>query len=291
MERLLRFDPERLRRDYAACAFWFSHALHASDLFALPRLAELAEFLHAAHGSRDVYNAAAGLAPGERFAANGGLGISPGQAVEAIATSGSWVVLRRVEQDPGFRVIVNACLAEVAAAVPAFRPPHIEKAEGFIFITSPKGVTPYHIDPQWSFLAQIHGCKSYRIYDSHDPSVVSEPEIENLLAGDFNAAVFAPEKGAKSAVFALSPGDAITQPVFAPHTAEVGDDYSVSFSLAIVSEEWSRATAVRLANRWLRQAGFSPAPIGSNRALDAVKNVAWRAAARIAYRQERRAVS
>lgn len=281
MSDWLSFDREELARDFNARSFRFSHCLHHSPLFELSRLSRLADDLFAKGGKRDVYNAAAGKGAGDRFNVNGDRSMTPGEAVNEIATSGSWVVMKRIEQDPEYRAIVDQCVAELASAVPAFGKPHIEKAEGFIFVTSPGGVTPYHIDPQWSFLAQIRGPKRYSIYDVKDPAVVSEAEIEAFHAGDVNAAKYAPEKDAKASVYALKPGDAVNQPVYAPHVAKVGDDYSISLSIAIVSDVWSDLIPLRLANHRLRKAGLRPSPIGANPPLDAMKSFAWRAASRI----------
>lgn len=276
------FDETRLARDYNKRPFAFSHRLASSPLFELPRLADLAERLFAIGGKRDIYNAPAGEAPGELLGKNGGRGLSPAEAVRTIESSASWVALKRVEQIPEYREIVESCVAQLAACVPAFDTRHVEKAEGFIFVSSPRAVTPYHIDPQWAFIAQTRGEKTYRIYDVNDRAVISEAEIEELCAGDFNAALYHPSKDARAESFVMRPGDGVMQPVYAPHTAAVGDSYSVSFSVALVSDVWSNLIPLRLANRRLRAAGFNPTRIGENIVLDAVKSLAFRAAARAA---------
>jgi hypothetical protein len=278
MARWLQFGAEELGRDFDQRPIAFSHRFHQLPLFELQRLAELAERLLAGAGKRDVYNAVGRAAPGERFGDNRAAELSPGETIKAIATADSWVVLKRVERDPEFRPLVEACAAEIGAAIPVLAPPDLLRAEGFIFVTSPHAVTPYHIDPQWPFLAQIRGEKLYTIYDA---TVVSEPEIEDWHAGDVMAAKYAPEKEPHGRTFRLRPGDALTQPVYAPHVARVGADYSITFSVAFVSKAWAKHVPLRLANRALRRAGLKPAPIGEKPLLDSAKSFTWRAAARI----------
>ncbi len=271
----LSFDPEQMAGAFNSLAFVFSHVLHKSPLFELPRLARLAEFLERRGGRSDVYNAAAGTAFGQAFASNGVREWSAGGAIEEIEHSGSWMVLKRIEQHPEYREIVQACLGEVARVVPELEPRRVKQAEGFIFVTSPHGITPYHIDPQWSFLAQVHGRKTYRIYDVLDPEVISNEEIEDYYCGQTMAARYAPEKDRKARVFDLLPGQAVNQPLHAPHSAQVGDEYSVSFTVAVISDAWGWQGSTHRANRWLRMRGLHPAPIGQHRLADRLKGAVY----------------
>lgn len=272
---LLSFDPEQMASAFNSLAFVFAHVLHKSPLFELPRLARLAEFLERRGGRRDVYNAAAGSAFAQAFAANGAREWIASRAIEEIEDSGSWMVLKRIEQHPEYKGIVEACLGQVARVVPGFRPQHVKQAEGFIFVTSPHGITPYHIDPQWSFLAQLRGRKTYRIYDVQDPEVISSQEIEDYYCGQTMAARYAPEKEQRSRAFDMLPGDAVNQPLHAPHSAQVGDEYSVSFTLAVISDAWGWQGGTHRANRWLRTHGMNPAPIGQHQLGDRLKGAVY----------------
>lgn len=276
----LEFDTARMRSAFNTHAFGFEHRLNESSLFQLPRLASLAEFLFREGGRRDVYNAAAAKRLGDAFGVNGERNWAPGRAIEEIETSGSWVVLKRVERDPEFRELINTCLDQIGRAVPELEPQRIKKAEGFVFVTSPHGITPYHMDPQWSFLAQIRGRKTYRIHDVLDPAVISAAEIENYYAGATMAAQYDTSKDAKATVFDLAPGMCANQPLHAPHSAVVHDEYSISLSIAVVTQDWAKLVPVHLANRCLRKVGLEPAPVGDNRLLDSVKSFTYRATAR-----------
>lgn len=276
MARLLEFDPDRLATEFNSRAFSFTHSLRDSPLFGLSRLVTLAQFLEGRGGRRDVYKAAAGTAFGQQFAKNGARGLDVRQVVEEIESGQSWLVLKRIEQHPDYRDLVQTCLEELAEAVPDFRPGRCKQVEGFIFVTSPGGITPYHIDPQWSFLAQVRGHKTYRIYDVLDPQVISNPELENYYCGDVMAACYRPENDDRATVFELSPGQAVSQPLHAPHSAVVGGDYSISFTVAIVSRSWAWQQGAHLANHWLRTRGLNPGPV-RDRSTDHLKSLVYRA--------------
>ena len=50
-----------------------------------------------------------------------------------------------------------------------------------IFVTSPGRITPYHMDGETNFLAQIHGTKLVYIYDGNDKAVLSDEDMEEVL--------------------------------------------------------------------------------------------------------------
>lgn len=283
MEPWLTFDPQEMRRDFNSRAFSFTHTLHESPLFSLRRLAELGDFLYAKGGQRDVYNAAAGRNFADAFTANGARALSPGEAIANIETSQSWMSLKRIEQHPDYKALVDAIVDQLGQAVPEFARPRIRQAEGFIFVTSPGGITPYHLDPQWAFQAQIRGKKIYRIYDVRDPAVISDQEIEDLYAGNVMAAKYDPKKDAHMIPFELRPGLAANQPMHAPHSAQVPDEVSISLSVAIVSDAWADQQRIRHVNRHLRKFGLNPAPIGAHGLADTLKVLTYRAANAPAY--------
>jgi hypothetical protein len=276
MTKWLELDGS-FRTTYANTAFGFAHNLHTSSLFGLDTLAEFSERLFAFGGKRDVYNAAAAKEFGAAFSNNGGTGLSAGDAIKSIETLNSWVVLKRIEQDPVYREVVEACLDEIGAVAPELSRPNLMRAEGFIFVTSPNGITPYHIDPQWSFLAQIYGQKTYRIYDVSDPTVIPDAEIDAYYGGETMAAKYRADKDQKCCVFDMKPGDAVNQPLHAPHSAAIGpDSYSISLSIALITKQVASEADLRVANNFLRRHGVEPKPIGAAPVVDELKKLSTR---------------
>ncbi len=108
-------------------------------------------------------------------------GLSPEETVRRIAECGSWMVLKRVEQDPEYGALLDRCLDDVAAKAGAVLPP-MRRREGFIFLSSPGAVTPFHLDPEHNFLLQIRGTKSVSMWDREDRFVLPEAELEKFYA-------------------------------------------------------------------------------------------------------------
>jgi hypothetical protein len=58
--------------------------------------------------------------------------------------------------------------------------PGMTQREAFIFVSSPKAVTPYHLDLEYNFLLQIHGTKTFHVFDR---TCVTEEELEKRFSG------------------------------------------------------------------------------------------------------------
>src|SRR5207249_1806070 len=137
---LIEVDPEVCAAYFDRKPFHLRHSLAGHPLFALPRLLELARRLPEPFVE---YNAGT-LAVGVRPEDTPRTGLSAEETVRRIAESGSWMVLKRVEQDPEYGALLDRCLDGIAAqAGPAL--PRMIRREGFIFLSSPAAVTPFHL--------------------------------------------------------------------------------------------------------------------------------------------------
>ena len=105
----LEIDPVELRTWFDEQAFRIGHTLSDHPLFGLDRLIELANTLPPIEIE---YNA--GEVPIDHdpnlTPANG---LSANETIRRIRECKSWLVLKRVERDPDYRVLLNACLDEV----------------------------------------------------------------------------------------------------------------------------------------------------------------------------------
>jgi hypothetical protein len=180
------------------------------------------------------------------------------------------MMLKNVERDPDYRDLLHACLREVEAlGHPCTR--HAYSREGFVFLSSPGAVTPYHMDPEVNFLMQIRGRKVMHVLPGSDRSVLSEQEVERFYAGAHDTLDFKEEAQARAAVFALGPGDAVHVPVNDPHWVQNGAEVSVSFSITLQTRATRRRGTVYAVNHHLRRWGLNPTPFGRSPLRDAVK--------------------
>lgn len=279
MGKVLDFDGGRLRAVFNREPHLFRHRIENNDLFHLDRLGAAAEELYRRNGKANVYAMDSARRVDQLFNTNVAGDVDLAAFVRNIGQSQSWVVLKSLELIPGFDALFRDIIADFAADLKEFCPKYAHDLRGYLFISSPGTLTPYHIDGEWSLLAQVKGRKFYRIYDVCDPNVISNDEIEEFYHGNFDAARHAPGKDATARDFVLEPGLALSQPRHAPHVVRVDPDhgYSMTLGLSLLTNEWATEKAAHQANRVLRNAGLRPHAVGLDRRLDLVKSLGYRA--------------
>src|SRR3546814_19551799 len=82
-------------------------------------------------------------------------------------------MLFRSHIDPVYRRLVGEVLESVRPGVEAVDPGMCHRG-GWIFITSPNTVTPFHFDKEHNFVLQIHGRTRIYVWDHRDNVVESE---------------------------------------------------------------------------------------------------------------------
>jgi hypothetical protein len=194
-------------------------------------------------------------------------GLSIDETIRRIEECKSWMVLKYVETDPAYRALLHQCLDEVK---PYSEPiaPGMELAQGFIFITSPNSVTPYHMDPEHNFLLQIRGSKTVKQFDR---SVVSEEEFERFYDGAHRNMAYKEEYLTKSWTFDLQPGFGLHFPHTFPHWVQNGPNVSISFSITFRTPDLDRRSMVYNVNSFLRRRGLRPTPFGQSAWRDSLK--------------------
>lgn len=270
-ERVFLEAPGSFRDQFNRSPVQFSHALAGHPLFDIPRLVTLSRLLEKKGGGRVSFQAGTARV-------NQGWGVPPpakvSSAVEAIGRiqdSGAWVLLKSVQEDEEYAALLRQCLAELEelTAVPLRR--QITWSDAYIFIASPRSVTPYHIDHESNFLLQIHGEKTMNLFDQDDRSVLTEEEIERYYIGEMSAARYKEENQKKARTFQMRPGTGVHHPVRAPHWVKNGEDYSVSLSILFFLRAFDLQARVYQANHVLRRLGMTPTPPGRSAMKDGIK--------------------
>ncbi len=274
-EPLLELDKEQFRAGFNRRPFTVGHRLADHPMFALPRLIELARRLPTEHVEYNAGNISVNMDPD----LTPRTGLSVEETIERIEERCSWMVLKYVEQDSVYRDLLNSCLDEIQELSEPLAP-RMCRREGFIFISSPGSVTPYHLDPEYNFLLQVRGKKTVNIFDPSDRSILPEQELERYLNGGHRNMVFKPEYQEKAMRFELTPGKGLHFPVNAPHWVQNGDEYSISFSITFRTPASERRTCVYSVNSYLRNRGITPEPFGRSPLKDSAKYLALRAVRR-----------
>ena len=249
------------------------HALLEHPLLSLDALADLAGALP----SESIeYNPGAlpiGIDPADIPKA----GIGVVEAIRTIDTSACWVVLKRIEQVPAYATLLQDVLAELAHIVTTCTGPMLQ-LEGFVFVSSPGSVTPFHFDPEHNVLLQLRGEKAMTLFPSVDEAVFPDAVQEQFHLGQHHRNLpWRDEFSALGQPITITPGEAIHVPVKVPHWVQNGPQPSISLSLTWRSE-WSYAEAdARAFNHLLRGMGLRPARPAIYPSRNVAKSLAWRA--------------
>ena len=247
------------------------HSLRSHPLLELDALAELAEALPATSIEYNFADLPIGV-DGKPDPT----GIPIGETIRNISTSGSWAVLKNIEQNPAYAALVDDLLDELRDLIEP-RTGKMLTRQAFVFVTSPGGVTPYHFDPEHNILLQVRGSKVMTQFPAGDPSYAPDEAHETYHTGGARELTWRDELQAGGVEFAIAAGEALFVPVMAPHYVRNGPEPSISLSITWRSE-WSYAEAdARAFNAMLRNYGMKPARPGRWPSQNRAKSYAWRA--------------
>lgn len=252
------------------------HTLCAHPLLQLDRLVELGAALPRTSVEYNPGDLPIGIAPADVPRPR----LSITETIRSIEDNGSWMVLKRIEQDPDYAALLRDTLAELAPIVARVSGPMLN-LQGFIFVSSPGAVTPFHFDPEHNILCQIRGHKVMTIFPARDEAVVPQRFHEGYHTGGHRNLTWNEAFAAKGVPYPLGPGDAVHVPVMAPHYVRNGDAVSISLSVTWRSA-WSYEEADAHAfNKWLRRWGANPARPRALPARNTTRALAWRLLRRI----------
>ena len=253
------------------------HALGEHPLLSLEALARLAEALPPDSVEHNPGALPIGIAPEDVPSVARGVG----ETIREIAGTGAWVVLKRIEQIPEYAALLRALLGELESAIVP-RTGRMYQLEGFVFVSSPGAVTPFHFDPEHNLLLQLRGSKRMTVFPMGDERLLPAEAQEAFHLGEHHRNLpWREDFAALGTPFVLTPGEALHVPVKAPHWVKNGPEPSVSLSLTWRSE-WSYAEAdARAFNRVLRRVGVVPKAPAMFPAANRGKALAWRALRRL----------
>jgi hypothetical protein len=189
-----------------------------------------------------------------------------------IAHAKAWMSLLNVQADPVYRELVHDVLNEVRPAVDPVDPGMCYRA-GWIFVSSPNAVTPFHIDHEHNFILQIRGKKRLYTWDPFDRDVVSE-RAQELFHDQHSRDLVAWDDAfrRRARVFDLEPGMGGYMPSTTPHMVENGAEPSITISFTYYTDATRQRELIYRGNAALRRIGITPDPVGHSPNRDRVKH-------------------
>jgi hypothetical protein len=187
-----------------------------------------------------------------------------------IAEAKAWMSLLNVQADLLYRMLVDEVLDDVRP-VTELKDPGMCYRAGWIFVSSPNAVTPFHIDHEHNFIVQIRGTKRLYTWDPFDREVVSERAQELFHDQHSRELVrWRDEFRARARVFELEPGMGGYMPSTTPHMVENGPGPSITASFTYYTDSTRERELLYRGNARLRRLGLAPRPVGESRARDRV---------------------
>lgn len=251
------------------------HNLDEHPLLGLEALAQLGEQLPASSVEYNRGDVSIGIEgkPGSN-------GLTIGETIRAIEQSNSWAVLKNIEQHPAYAELLAALLGEFETEI-VRKTGRMLKTQGYIFVSSPNAITPYHFDPEHNILLQLVGEKAMTVFRAGDVLFAPDAVHEQYHTGGARELAWNEDFACHGLTFRLAPGEALYVPVMAPHYVRNGPEPSVSLSITWRSE-WSFAEAdARALNGLLRKWGLDPHPPVRWPGRNTGKAIAWRILRRI----------
>lgn len=199
-----------------------------------------------------------------------------------IAKAKAWMSLLNVQADPIYRTFIDEILDEVKPVTERKDPGMCYRA-GWIFVSSPNAVTPFHIDHEHNFILQIRGTKKLYTWEHDDRSAVSERALEIFHDQHSRELVTWRDDMRKTArIFDLEPGMGGYMPSTTGHMVENGPEPSITISFTYYTDATRQRELLYRGNAALRRLGsrlgsrfglgnFAPTPIGASATRDAVK--------------------
>jgi hypothetical protein len=185
-----------------------------------------------------------------------------------IANARAWMSLLNVQADPIYRAFIDEILEDVRPAVDLKDPGMCYRA-GWIFVSSPNTVTPFHMDHEHNFIMQIRGTKRLYTWDPFDRETVSERAQELFHDRHSRELVtWREDHRSRARVLDLEPGLGGYMPSTSPHMVENGPEPSITISFTYYTESTRRRELLYRGNAALRRLGIEPTPVGASLGRD-----------------------
>ena len=182
--------------------------------------------------------------------------LSGGDLLTAIRQGRLWVNLRGIET--GWPELWDAAMADfrrIEATYPGMR---AVSHAGQLILSSPKARVPYHFDASGVVLFHLRGRKRVFVYpgdEVHLPEYCMEQVVARQTTEELP---YDKAFEADARILDLSPGQALTWPVYAPHRVENLDRFCVSLSMEYQTWPTRLRTGALYTNAVLRSRGGAP---------------------------------
>lgn len=268
--KYVKVEEQTLRDNFNRRPFAFKHDLASHPQLQLDALGELAGRLPQAQLSHWSGKIAidANIDTAMKTHATGR---SLRDTFDRLEDAGSYILIRNAQLDPKFNRLIDDILDEVEEMTSPIERGMCQRI-AYIFLASPRSVTPYHMDRDINFHFNVRGTKWISIWDPFDRQVLPEAGLESLFTDwDAPRPPYLETYEPRARVFELRAGDGVHHPFTAPHAIRYGDEVAASFTVTFNTHATNRRAAAHRVNHALRKVGLPPSPVGRSPMRDELK--------------------
>jgi len=194
------------------------------------------------------------------------------ELIRMIDENESWLTLLNIEQHPRYRALIDEQL-DGAARRYGTDPSELRRRMGFIFVSSPHGVTGAHFDIEHSLQLQLRGNRTVNFGEWPDQAT-RDREVSRYWNGSYGKLTSMPTPVAE---FAVGPGVGMYIPPYTPHWLLNGDETSLSLTITFFTRDNESESLVQAFNERLRKLGLHPRREGESALRDGAKSGFMRA--------------
>jgi len=250
--------------------FLFRHALNTLELFQMPALLKLAQKCMDKRQQKSHFETGKPVVDG--MFGNKPADLTLVEALERIGEGSNWIILKRIHEEPEYREALESFTTELSELTGVDLRRKYYDPILTIFITSPNRITPYHLDSEANFLAQVQGSKTVYIYNANDPYILTPEEKEQYWTGHLLAPRWHEELSNGQWHFDVTPGTGAFNPATFPHWVKNDNNVSVSVSVNFKRVRNDSVGAYR-ANYFTRKLGLHPTEPGRSPGVDRIKSL------------------
>lgn len=200
-------------------------------------------------------------------------GLSIEETIEKLKVSSSYVMVRAPERDSSFAPLFRELLADVNAMTRSRGLGDcVDGSMLYLFLASPRSLTPFHFDRYSTLLFQFRGSKKVWVAPPWDERVIASADAEAFAARTGARPPWKPHMEALGTPFSFTTGEALHIPFASGHYVENGaDDVSISMSIIFNTKQTEAQSRALVFNHALRKRGLTPTPVGTSALRDQAK--------------------
>lgn len=260
---MLKLNKNNFGNDFPNKHFLVEHLLANHSLFSLDEI--LPTLIN--HPPHLVECRRGDLESGDGLSHEHTYGLTKVQIENQLTQKNSWLQIRHIQLISQYRDMVRQCMDEIMSIVQPRRL-GIQQPVGYILMSSPGAVTPFHFDNEHNFLLQISGTKTVHTWSAEDEQAVTSGDKERYYRHGYHDVEFDQKLQNSTTKYELTPGVGLHIPVHSPHWVVTGSEVAVSLAITFLTDKLQKEAHIHWLNSLLTSKGIKTKAYGKAPLVD-----------------------